>query len=984
MLIKKDIENPDDNIIQFTPKITTIRLPRDPSLEDLAFDWTLSENDKNLIQSRRGDDNRRRFAVQICVLRKYGRFLEDYSTVSTKILGYIGTQLGLESVLSLSEGPRIKTETEYQQEIRNYLGYSLFDTAARNLLETWIGNTLSASLYVEDLAQLAENFLKSRRIVLPPIKLMYRVVNSLYSKVEKKILKEITEQIPEAVRKHFDELLKVKEGENKSRLYSFSEYPQEPKAKIISAYIKKYEWLSAVGIDSIPFTGVNPRLIQELSKAVKTYDVWRLKRFEENKRYALIACFMSDTKKTMLDYLVEMNSKFLTDMERSARNSHEHEHRRFRKKFRKGVQVLENLGRTLLSFEGNGDMTIGEFLKSINPIDLKSAIDDSESFRDLEDMGLIKKLQGKYPNFRRYFSGFLSLNLVSQPGAEHITEAIKLVRQLDKGDLKEIPKEAPIGFVPNTWRKALYYEDGSLNRRTWELSLAFTLKNALNSGDIFLPESRRHRSFWDLISGDKNWEKETPEVYQNPKVSVDVDEALGILKEKYVKTANKAIRGFHQNPFIKHRKGEISFGKDLAVLEPPETSQIRQQIHSLLPKIRIEQLLREVNQWCGFSEKFQAAGNSNSSTSKDLPLLFAGLVAHGTNLGISSMADSTENITVNMLQNFSRNFIRKDTLTAANTVLVDYQQGLETSGIYGQGEVSSSDGKRYGVRESSLISSFYPRYFGYYERALTIYTHVSDQYSVFNTAVISCSEREAPYVLNGLLENDSSLPVFQHHVDTGGYMDLIFALCYLLGFSFMPRFKDLKKQRLFRLDRNSYLGELDPLFKETLNLEIIKEQWDQFARIAASLKNRIVPANVVIQRLSSSSPSDRLSKGLMELGRFLKTIYIMNYIQDFNLRKDVHRQLNRGEHRHNLADFIFFAHRGQFMSGKIDDIINKASSLSLISNAILVWNTTQIERIVRKLRADGHVIENSHLAHISPLMFEHIIVNGVYDFYRTA
>ena len=73
---------------------------------------------------------------------------------------------------------------------------------------------------------------------------------------------------------------------------------------------------------------------------------------------------------------------------------------------------------------------------------------------------------------------------------------------------------------------------------------------------------------------------------------------------------------------------------------------------------------------------------------------------------------------------------------------------------------------------------------------------------------------------------------------------------------------------------------------------------------------------------------------------------------------------------HALADFIFFAHRGQFLSGKIDDIMNKASCLSLISNAILVWNTTHIERIVQKLRKEGHVIEDSHLAYISPLIFE--------------
>jgi TnpA family transposase len=51
------------------------------------------------------------------------------------------------------------------------------------------------------------------------------------------------------------------------------------------------------------------------------------------------------------------------------------------------------------------------------------------------------------------------------------------------------------------------------------------------------------------------------------------------------------------------------------------------------------------------------------------------------------------------------------------------------------------------VDESTLLASFYPRYFGYYDRAVTVYTHASDQFSVFAAKVISCSVREALHVL---------------------------------------------------------------------------------------------------------------------------------------------------------------------------------------------------------------------------------------------
>ena len=95
-----------------------------------------------------------------------------------------------------------------------------------------------------------------------------------------------------------------------------------------------------------------------------------------------------------------------------------------------------------------------------------------------------------------------------------------------------------------------------------------------------------------------------------------------------------------------------------------------------------------------------------------------------------------------------------------------------------------------------LLASYYPRYFGYYERAVTVYTHTSDQYSVFGTRIISCSPREALYVLDGLLENNTSCDRGNTTRTPTGFTEHIFGLCYLLGYSFMPRLRDLADQHL--------------------------------------------------------------------------------------------------------------------------------------------------------------------------------------------
>ena len=318
-------------------------------------------------------------------------------------------------------------------------------------------------------------------------------------------------------------------------------------------------------------------------------------------------------------------------------------------------------------------------------------------------------------------------------------------------------------------------------------------------------------------------------------------------------------------------------------------------------------------------------------------------------------------------------------------MLVDYHHGLELSGTWGDGTASSSDGQRFGVQESSLLAGFYPRYFGFYERAITVYTHVSDQYSVFASQAISCSPREAIYVLDGLLENETVLRPREHYTDTHGFTEQLFGLCYLLGFSFMPRLKDLASQQLYKLDRSATYGTIDALFRGTIDSALVREQWDALVRVAASLRQRTAPAHVVLDRLAASAPSDRLAKALTLLGRAVKTTYILRYLHDSALRDRVHLQLNRGESRHELARRLFFANQGAFRSGDYEEIMNKVSALSLLSNAVLVWNTARYAQIIDRLRSpSGNALETKTLEWLSPLAHSHVIPSGTYHFAEAA
>ena len=548
---------------------------------------------------------------------------------------------------------------------------------------------------------------------------------------------------------------------------------------------------------------------------------------------------------------------------------------------------------------------------------------------------------------------------------------------MDAGTRSPLTTDDPHGFVQADWRPYLV-SNGKLDRAIWEISLAFAVRDALRAGSLFLAHSRDHVSFWNLVYDDRSWQQAREQAYGRLDLPTDGQAFLARLGAELNRAARAAQRGLPSNRFAAVRNGRLKLKRRDALLIPPVLRELRATVAASLPRVRIEDLLQDVDEWCGFTRAFQPLGGYQPRGGDPHRSLLAILIAHGTNLGLAAMSHSVDSLTADALQDTSRWFLRPATLKAANAVLVDHHHGLKLSGVWGDGRRSSSDGQRFTVERDGLLGSVYPRYFGYYDRALQLYTHTSDQHSVYATQAISCTPREAGYVLAGILDNDTTLAIREHTSDTHGFTEHLFGLCALLGIAFMPRLKDLPDQVLGRIDRDADYGALQPQLRGRINLDLILEQWDQLVRLAASLKDRLTPAHVVMQRLANANASDRLAGALTQLGRLMKTIHILRYIHEAPLRDAIQLQLNRGEFRHILAKSLFFANQGGFRSGDYEEVMNKASCLSLLSNAVLVWNTVHIARIVDQLSAAGHEVLDEDLARVSPLAHAHVIPNGSY------
>ena len=223
------------------------------------------------------------------------------------------------------------------------------------------------------------------------------------------------------------------------------------------------------------------------------------------------------------------------------------------------------------------------------------------------------------------------------------------------------------------------------------------------------------------------------------------------------------------------------------------------------------------------------------------------------------------------------------------------------------------------------------------------------------------------------------LPVQEHTTDTHGYTEMVFGIFDLLGLRFAPRIRDLDRQRLYKCGPPTAV-DIDELLHHKLRPELIHPYWDELLRLAASLRHGWAPASLLLARLQAGSKRNPLARALQEYGRLIKTNFILAWLGDEELRQRVGRQLNKGEQLHALRRFLFYANEGHVRHRTPEQQTDQALCLSVVVNAIIVWNTVYTQRVIDQLRAEGQLITTSELEQISPLPHQHINAYGHHSF----
>ena len=942
---------------------------------ELITHFFLSPTDHEQIAFQRGEANRLGFALLLCALRYIGFFPLDVQTAPSHIVSYLAEQLDCDPAAIREYGKRAQTRREHQQWVMTYLEFRWLQEHDEEVLAAWLTQRALENERPSVLLQQATERLYKQRIVRPGITTLEELVTTVRQQADKETYRRLSTSLDKATRQNLDTLLQPDPTSGEIPLVWLRRPARGYSADDILELIAKLVMTQTWEINTWHLTYIPRARLQHLAQIARHSSNQALQRRAAYQRYPILMAFLADAREKLTDEILDLYDNRIAQGQRDAKIDFRDDRLQRSEALEQQVWYFSDIASVILDDEITDALLRSRIFAIIPRSHLEQLFAEIEAQQQTLDERHF--FGSRYNYFRRFFPRLIAtMKFHPLQAPDSLVDALGVLHQMNETpEPDKLLEAAPKHFVPDDWRSRVFNRDRSVNRRWYELCVMTELRAALRSGRIWVENSQRYTNLENYLIPKDRWE-ELRSVY------LDLVNGTQAVDQRLSQLQPQLEAAFQQLDEQLPTDAALRMEGDRIILTQfegeAEETPLSNQIQSMLPHLQVAELLHEVDSWTKFSDRFEHAAASTPRTKHLNHHLYAVLLSQARNIDFYQMVDVVD-ISYSQLLWTNNWYVREETMQAATHDLVNYHYSRPLSHYWGDGRFSSSDGQRFAVAVRTQNATPLPRYFGF-GRGLTFLTWTSNQYSQYATLVTPPTHGEAAYTLDKILDNETELDIKEHTTDTAGYTDLIFALFDLLGMQFAPRLKDISDTSLYCIDSKKTYRHIQPIITRKINLQLIRQHWDEMLRVAASLKLKWVTASLLIRKLQAFPRQHVLTRALQEYGRLVKTIFILRYFHSEAYRRRIGTQLNKGEKLHTLRAYLHSANRGRIRKKYPDEHINQANCLNLITNAITVWNTVYMQVAIDHLRGRGQEITEQDLVHLSPARFEHINIHGKYSF----
>lgn len=872
----------------------------DPPVQETAIigHYTLSAEDVELVGRRYGPANRLGLAAQIALMRHPGFGLQPEIGLPDVILQYLAAQLFVDPSSFSAYGQRAQTRTAHADLVARYLGIRPF---RRGDLALALNLAAQAAEYTdrgEPIVRALMVGLKGERFILPSGDTLERAGLAGRARARKAAAAAIVEGLSSAELTRLDELVINNPDFGMTPLAWLRNFEEAPTAANINGLLERLRYVRGIGIHPVVGGAIPEFRFAQFVREGGVAPAFLLSDYSVNRRRATLTAAVIDLEARLADAAIQMFDRLIGGMFTRARRGRE---RRYQDSIQSVGQLMRLFGATITALDEavqNGGDPLELIDEAVGWHRLVAAKAQVDALADLAGEDALVTATERYATLRRFSPAFLDAFTFKASGTgTALIKAIDVIRDANTRKSRDLPDGVPLPFPNRQWKR-LITESGRIDRRRYEIAIMATLRDRLRAGDVWIEGTRNYQRFDAYLLGRRDAAKVADVLpFDSNAASYLADRARNL---------DWRLRRFAKQ--LKTNKLEgVSLERDRLKLQqmppvtPPEAEALDRKLDTLLPRVRITELLLEVAERTGFLNAFR---DLRSGKEHDNPsMVLAAILADGTNLGLERMANASEGVSYAQLAWTHNWYLSPENYQAALAMIISAHHELPFARHWGAGTSSSSDGQFFRSGRSRSGAADVNAKYGA-EPGVKIYSHLSDHFASFGSRIMSATAGEAPYVLDGLVLGAGNLPLHEHYTDTGGATDHVFALCHLLGFRFAPRLRDIGDRKLGSIAAPSTYKGIENLMGRTIKTAAIEADWDDIVRIVASIKDGTVAPSVILRKLAAYKRQNRLDFALAELGRIERTLFTLDWLEQPELRRACQAGLNKGEARHTLAAAI--------------------------------------------------------------------------------
>ena len=791
---------------------------------DLLRHYTLSDEDLQNIGARRRPRNKLGFALQLCVLRHPGRLLAPGEFVPPAVMDFIGRQLDLNGDELADYAVRSETRHEHLAELRRLYGFRSFSGGAARELGDRLREEAEQARSNEDLVRRFVDACRRTRTILPATTTIERLCADALVDAERRIEARIAERVPPGLRRDLEHLLEETADTGVTRFVWLRQFEPGGNSADANRLLDRLEHLRRLDVPEGLFHEIPPHRITRLRRHGERYFADGLRELPDNRRLAILAVCAVEWELFLVDAVVETHDRVVGRTYREAARACEAQLGDETAAVRESLRAFAALGTALIGARDTGEALDAVIADGPGWEGLGDLVAKAAALTNTVVSDPLNHVLGGYSRFRRYTPRMLrTLDIEASPAAEPLLKAVDVLRS--DGTAR------PTGFLrPNSrWSRLLRTQP---DHRLWETAVLFHLRDAFRAGDVWLARSRRYgdiRKALLSVPAGADADRSLP-VPASPhdwlaERRFALDEGLRRLAA--AARAEAVAGGSIEDSVLRVERTETAV--------PDGAADLVADLYRRLPEARITDILLEVDDATRFTEAFTHLRTGEPC--RDRIGLLNVLLAEGINLGLRKMAEATTTHGFWELMRIARWHVEGDAFDRALAVVVEAQAALPMAAFWGTGRTASSDGQFFpAAGRGEALNLVNARYGA--EPGVKAYSHISDRFSPFATQTIPATVHEAPYILDGLLMNETGRRVREQYADTGGFTDHVFAACSILGYAFVPRIRDLPSKRLYVFERAGVPKRLRPLVGGKVNVDLIDRNWADILRLAATIGGR--------------------------------------------------------------------------------------------------------------------------------------------------